>query len=480
MRLSSNTPKIFQSYEQQALNTPAVEDGNALDLNQGVVYTSEVVNVTGYFQNDSYVTTITSTPTYTYAKDGSIYTVVFDIAYSIYLEPGSSNPGYYGSELLHIGDIFTISGADKDYVRGLVTSISNITFVEDWGVYTYTFTVYATVSQGNPKKIALGDTFRWNRKIFLDDSNQNDSSITGERASFNRSTNEIYLYWDETDPSAAKHRVSLRQKTNSYPSYIIDVPGPNVNSATTLESYVNRATGDISTVRIVSSGTGFAFNREVIIRGSGTGAKWATDIDNAGNLLMNNYTVYDATVGSNTVDVYSRATVPSTFSRSGGYMLPFTGTYVGGLTGLSGSQHFYVGGTTGATANNKYFAIQLYDAETGNPVSITDDWRTSVIGRSIKTHDGVFRIASGTGYTGATGSSAVLKVLPNNVSWYWDPIFGNIAGTGQIWAWSACSIYERSGVGRGGVIRIKPKGSKDLSIGPKEYSQWSVEDYFNT
>ena len=155
MRLSSNTPKIFQKYEQQALNTPAVEDGNALDLNQGVIYTSEVVNVTGYFQNDSYVTTITSTPTYTYAKDGSIYTVIFDIAYAIYLEPGSSNPGYYGSELLHIGDIFTISGANKDYVRGLVTSISNITFVEDWDVYTYTFTVYATVSQGNPKKIPV-------------------------------------------------------------------------------------------------------------------------------------------------------------------------------------------------------------------------------------------------------------------------------------------------------------------------------------
>ena len=151
-------------------------------------------------------------------------------------------------------------------------------------------------------------------------------------------------------------------------------------------------------------------------------------------------------------------------------MLPFNGTYISGLTSLSGTNHFFVGGISGATSNNRIFSIELYDAQTGLPVSVTDTWKNSVIGNAIKTHDGVFRVASGTGYTGltgaGTGANAFLKSLPDNINWYWDPIYGVIGATGQTWAWSVCSGYQNTG--------------NSGSTGITKYSQWSVEDYFNT
>jgi len=465
MRLSSNTPKFFQAVQDQTFDLPPIEDGNTLGTNQGIIYTSEVENIIwSYFPNQSYVTTVGSAPTYLYSKDGSIYTVSFDISYTVMLEPGSTNPGAYGSQLINDGDIFTITSSGKDYIRGFVSGIGEVTYVEDYSAYTYTYKIYATIMQGNPKKIAAGDTFSWNRKLFLDENNKNTSDISGIIASYDKQSGEIFLQWDENSNNVVGHKIFLRRSTDISNSYIINAPGTKINTNAVLIPYVNSTEGSISCVQIVDPDANLAFNREVIIQGSGTGSRWATDIDINGSLLISSYRIYDAAVGSNTISVLSPKVAPATLSRSGGYMLPFAGTYVGGLTSLSGTNHFYVGSVTGATANNKFFQIELYDAQTGLPVVITDTWKNSVLSKNIRTHDGVFRVSTGTGYTGSAGTAAFIKPIPDNIKWYWDPIYGAIGSTGQTWVCSVATGYvEQTG-----------------TTGTKTFTQWSIENYFNT
>jgi hypothetical protein len=122
------------------------------------------------------------------------------------------------------------------------------------------------------------------------------------------------------------------------------------------------------------------------------------------------------------------------------YPVPNVRSYVEGLSAIGSTNDYYIHNVSQITpGNNRYLYITVYDASTGNSVLFPPGY---ILPKTIKTQDGIELLSTGSGYTGKV--KANVKVIPNNVRWFYDSsVFGPppIANT---WAWSVCAIYNET------------------------------------
>lgn len=452
--LPINVPDALMKAQDRLLRTPSIEDGNGDGELQGKIYTSDLT--TNLNDDDYYDVNYTSAITqvdFQNVKTGNFYIVHIHCSYLAGIaSAGATNPGFYGSELIKAGDPFTILSSTNDYARGIVVELVNIvpTLVQTGpDVYQYDFELMCMIAQGDPKKLSPGQRITWKRQMYQDPSTFNEAYLPVDlTASFNKITKEMFFYWTDVNQSSNSYRIQLRQENKSLnpPLQPIVVYGPLSNSDTSLKAYV--IGGDIVTVEIIEPGIGLNSNRTLDIKGAGTGAIWATILDNKGSLMINNFEV-KAGIGSS-LTLYSRKTKKE---YNGYYPHPLLNTFIKGLPPLGNTTNFYVSAVNSA---GRSFSVDIADADTGLPVVITPAWLTNVIGTEIKTHDGVYNIQTGSGYNNRTFVS--VKQIPNGVRAYWDPaIYGDLSQSySGLWAWSVSATYDEIN---------------------KLYTEWTEENY---
>jgi hypothetical protein len=463
MSLKQNTPSIFLKYQDQASSNPAVEDGNSPSGElQGKIFTSDLTPDDDY--SVDYSATIISADL-SQATTGNLYSTEIQVGYiATFAGATATNPGFYGSELIKENDLFTIQSSSKDYVRGIVSRIVDLSANSIYGgtAYDYVYTLLCTINQGDPVTISSSDRFTWKRQVFSDKDSFNEeyspsnlSSSYIPRSGVTGHSGDIYFYWQDINQNARNHRLMLRDADTSLnPTYyLIDVYGNSANSDTSLIPYINSLSTDISSIKIESAGIGMNSNRTLDIVGTGTGAKWATRLDVQGSLLINEFSVYEYDLGTSTIRLYA----DKTRSEYQGYPICNVSSYIDGLPALGSTQIFTVSNVTSIT--DRTFEIDLIDALTGQPIVITSIWGNSLIGKKVQSHDGVYRLGTGTGYN--QKSVAQVKTLPSTVRAYIDAeIPAGLTGltAGSTWAWSVSSTFTES---------------------QKSYSNWSDESYLS-
>lgn len=462
-RLAINVPDALVKAQDRLLSTPSIEDGNCDGLLQGKIYTSDLSTVNSPFPNsyDHYSSNYTSIITsvdFLNVSTGNFYIVDIHCTYQAgQASAGATNPGQYGSEIIKAGEPFTILDSAGDYIRGIIVEIDGIDTTQlaavPLEIWSYDFKLKCMIVQGDAKRLEAGQWMVWKRQIYQDPSTFNEAyppiNLT---ASFNSTTGEIFFYWDDVNQSSRNWRIKLRDASNTVTPYIytLKVHGPSSNSDTSLKAYVSG--GDVKTIEILDPGVGLNSNRSLVIKGIGTGAKWATRLDDVGSLMINTFQVYGGSGA--TLNLFSRKTK----KEYGGYPIPTVNSFISGLPPLGSTKNFYVGSVTGT---GRTFTIDVYDADTGLPIVITPSWLNSVNNSQIKTHDGVYKIQTGSGYNYRTLVS--VKVIPNGVRAYWDPIFGvptNSApfnfSSNTTWAWAVSATYDEIN---------------------KLYTEWTIEEY---
>jgi hypothetical protein len=457
---TENTPNVFLKYQELALRNPSVEDGNSLagEL-QGKIFTSEISSDDDY--SVDYSASIISA-NLSQEVTGNLYSTEIQVGYTAsFAGATATNPGFFGSELIKENDAFAVQSANKDYVRGIVSKITGLTATSlSPSTYQYTYTLLCTINQGDPVTISATDTFTWKRQVFSDQESFDDayvpislSSSFTPRSGITGHAGDIYFYWQDVNENARNHRIMLRDADTSLnPTYfIIDVYGNSANTDTSLTPYRDSLTTSISTIKINRQGVGLNSNRTINIVGSGTGAKWATRLDNEGSLLINEYLFYDYIVGTSTIKIYSE----KTRQEYNGYPVPNIASYVGGLPTLGSTTVFAVSSINAVTARQT--EVDLIDAVTGQPVVITAAWGNSLINKKVTTHDGVYRLGTGSSY--GQKNLATVKAIPSTVRAYIDAeIPAGLTGLtgGSSWAWSVSSTFSESN---------------------KIFSVWSPENY---
>jgi len=454
MKRQNNTPKVFSKYQDFGLRAPSIEDGNiSNDGRQGKILTSEISSNEGYV-ND-YVASIFSVVS-AERETGNKFSSYITIKYNVIIEPTATNPGYFGSDIIKENDAFVITSSNKDYVRGIVSKISNFTYSSVGVNYEFTYVLLCAINQGDPAYIQANDSFIWKRQIFKDLSTYNEATPPANiSASFNRSTSDIYFYWDNPNRNSREYNIQIREASVSdSPTYIdFKVYGNTSNSKTSITPFVNSVSTDISTFKILEPGIDMNSNRSIDIIGTGTGALWETVLDNNGSLMINEFSIYDAPVGSSSIFIYVRETRP----EYNGYPSPNVNSFIQGLPVLGSTKNFYVG--VNSFISDREYELSIYDADTGLPVIITPAWSSSVIRSKIKTHDGIRKINNGTGYN-STKIRASVKVIPENVKAYWDSSILGILLPGQsLMAWKVSAVYDEEN---------------------KYYTEWTEEDYIQT
>lgn len=456
MMLPNNTPKQFSWYENKGLENPQLEDGNTPNgTNQGRIYTSDLTAADKY--NTNYQSAIVSAISSRTTK-GNDYSSFIDVSYIAELAGvDATNPGFFGSNLLSENDSFTLKSADKDYVRGIITKVLDITYAESpAGTFTYTYKLQCSIIQGDSMTIALGDSFVWKRSLVMDKANFEEANYPiNLRSSINYNTRELFLYWDNVNKESIEYRLSLRYSLSSLPpNYaIIKVHGNTANPVTELTAFSNGSNTQVSCIRIDNPGIDMNSNRTINIKGNGTGALFATLLDNNGSLMINDFYIYDCTIGTNEIQIVSEKMRPEFKTQ---YPKPNDFSYIEGLPTLGTSTNFFTQNIVSTTYNT--YTVDVFDAETGLPIVITAAWKNSILNTYIKTHDGVYQINLGNGYTGVL--KAEVKKIPDNVQAYIDPqIPGSIIpGIGTDWAWSVAAIYDETN---------------------KQYTEWTPEDYIH-
>lgn len=456
MMLPNNTPKQFSWYENKGLANPQIEDGNTPDgSNQGKIYTSEITSADKY--NTDYMSAILSAVSSRTVK-GNDYSISITVDYIAELAGvNATNPGFYGSNLIAVNDSFTIESQSKDYVRGIITRIENVSYTQlSPTVFSFSYQMQCSVIQGNSMTITVNDSFVWKRSLVMDEGNFDDANPPIElKGSLNYETRELFFYWTNVNKESREYRLSLRYSEESEtPNYsIIKVHGNTSNPVTALTPFISSTTGQISCIRIDNPGTDMNSDRTIDIKGNGSGALFATELDNNGSLLINEFYVYDATVGTNKIFLVSEKMRPEDKSY---YPIPNSHSYAEGLPALGITTNFYTHNVVSLSYNQ--YQVDLFDAETGLPIDITAAWKTEIMNAYIKTHDGVYAINLGNGY--ANSVKAEVKKIPDNVKAYIDP---NIPGAiipaiGTTWAWTVAAIYDDT---------------------YKKYTQWAPEDYIH-
>ena len=458
MRLPNNTPKQFSWFENKGLENPQLEDGNTPSgTNQGKIYTSEIT--TNDYYNTNYSSPIVTVVSSRKTK-GNDYSSFITVEYVADLAGvHATNPGFFGSNLISENDSFSIKSVDMDWVRGIVTKVLNVSYIQlSPGSFSYNYELQCSIIQGDPMliKTGKGTSFLWKRSLVMDKANFNEANPPiNLKGSLNYNTRELFFYWDKVNKESREYRLSLRfsQSSNNFSYTIIKVHGNTANPTTSLTPFINFGTSQLSCIRINDQGIDMNSNRTIDIKGTSSSAIFATFLDNNGSLLKNEFYLYDCVVGTNKIYLVSEKMRPEYLTQ---YPVPNSHSYAEGLPTLNDTSDFYIHNVISLTYNQ--YEVEIFEAKTGLPISITVPWKDAAIGTYIKSHDGVYSINLGIGYEGDI--KAEVKKIPDNVQAYIDPqIPGSvIPGPGTTWAWAVSAIYD------------------DIN---KQYTEWSPEDYIH-
>jgi hypothetical protein len=456
MKLTSNTPGIFSRYQDISIKAPSVEDGNAPanDIKQGKIYTSEINAAAGYDVDYSAAITDVKSTVYT---TGTNFIYDIDIQYvATFQSITATDPGFYGSNIFKAGEAFVIKGQANDWVRGYIANINEIipTITSPTQI-TFDVKLACTVIQGDPMAISVNDKFLWKRQIYQDESTFNEAFVpVNLSATFDKVTQKGYFYWDDINQESRKYILSLRDtsSTGTPSPFLFNIYGKIGNPNTKIKVF--NAGSTITTYKILDKGEPGNSIKQLVIKGSGTGEEVYTIRDTNGQLLTNEYTVYDAVVGANNIYVYSDT--PIDYQGTVIYNSPVNGTYIDGLPSLGSATDYYVSGTSfppGVPTTGRYLNLDLFDASTGLPIVITPAWRNSILNIKAVTHDGVYINNTGTGYTGKVIASE--EIIPARTRWFYDPAIYGLLAPGT-YAWTVCAIYDEIN---------------------KLYTEWAPEEY---
>lgn len=452
MRIRNNAPEIYSNFQDQFLRSPSVEDGNIPEGElQGKIFTSEITASDDY--SVSYSAKIVSVSS-NLRETGNLSVYTFVIRYDAILSPSpATNPGLFGSNLIKNGDPFVVAVPSGDWVRGYIGSVKDITFTPAGSTYTYTYTLECAVTQGEPLTIKAGDLFDWNRQLYQDPSTFNNAvPPINFSASYNRDTQDLYFYWEDVNQESRKYRIMARDVSSPSNYFIYTVPGKDQNAKISVKPFVSA--GVITTYKIEDPGTNAANIKALNIIGSGTGAVAYTYLNDKGELLINEFTVYDANVGGSEIFVYSEKPIYDAITTYRDWPIPNLGSYVDKLPSLNSTSDFVIDGVSVVGGNNRYLMITLKEAETFNSLNIMPAWRSSILNTKIHTHDGVVNVNNGTGYTGKVIARA--KETSQRPNFYADPVYWGSFLPGTTWAFSVSAIYDEIN---------------------KLYTEWSIEEY---
>jgi len=410
MSLNNNTPKIFTQYEKQSLRTPNVEDGNTVDdTAQGKIFTSDISSDDDYSVDYS-ANTISATANF--SQTGNYYTYKIVVSYIADLSGISATvPGYYGSNLIKENDTFVIES--KDYIRGIVNKVEDISVAGGPTSYVFSYTLNCTILQGDTTTIALngGQLFKWNRQFYTDKDNFEETYPPRElSSSYDKKTGEVFFYWRNINEYSRNYYLQLRETgivpPTNYQKFF--VTGNKANPYTSIKPFVTTG-GSITTVKIEDAGLACNSPRTLRFIGPGSGDVWKTVLDSKGSLEINEFEVFDAIVGTPFVLIWSR-NMKEGYTD---YPVPNRSSYIEGLLPLGSTTDFYLV-TVAPYAGWRYKIIIVHDAATGLPINVTAPYRSSIIGTSIKTHDGVKREDFTTSINFSIGSNeaTITGVIP--------------------------------------------------------------------
>jgi hypothetical protein len=448
MRIRNNAPEIYSDFQDQSLRPPSVEDGNIpAGTLQGKIFTSEITPTDDY--SVSYDATVFSVSS-TLRETGNLNVFTFVIKYVATLSASpATNPGLFGSNLIKNGDPFLVKSSANDWVRGYIGNVENISFIAVGPTYTYTYMLNCAVIQGDPLVLEAGDTFYWNRQLYQDPSTFNNAvPPINFSASYDRNTQDLYFYWDDVNQESRKYRIMARDTTAPSNYFIYEVPGIVQNPDVSIKAFVGA--GVVTTLKIENPGTDAACEKTIEFIGSTSIG--LTRLNDKGELIINEFTVYDATVGTNTIYVYSNKTVDY-FSTGQGWPVPLGLSYIDKLPSLLGTSDFYVDSVTQVyPGNDRYLAINVKRADGFGSIVITPAWRSSILNTKIYTHDGV----TGAGFPASGKIIPKLKKTSTRARFYADPNVWGTFAQGDTWAFSISAIYDEIN---------------------KLYTEWSIEEY---
>lgn len=422
---------LLKQFSDLLNSVPAIEDGNATDA-QGDLHTSEVSPnfVTDGYQYNDYRLPITFSEVLS-ADTGNDSNICLKVQYSVILFTGATAPGRFGPNILKENDRFYITSVDQDYVHGSILEIQNETFttavIPAGTLYTIEYTIVCGIEDGDPYLIEPGHILSLNTQVY--DYAENESQnlpIINLRSSLNKNTGEMFFYWNDVLQDVKRYRIMFRHGDHSFvpDAFFIDVFGKNVNSSISVTPFI--IGGTIKTMKINDPGIGLITNRSFDIIGAGTGEEWATNLWEDGSLLINEFQVYD--VDTSNGDIYCKSNNTKGYL---GWPLPAVNSYVSGLNPFNAVSDYGILSVT-PLSSNRYFKIRVYDATTGVTVVPDLAWKNGMISNKIQTHDGVYKLKTGTGYDEYTQVS--LKVLPDGINAYIDPIIhGNPPGIITEW-----------------------------------------------
>jgi len=458
MKLRDNTSPIYSFYQDQSLRAPSIENGNPPDGElQGKIFTSELTSADDY--NVSYIALVSSVSS-TIRETGNlnVYKIVID--YSAVLESGATNPGLYGSNIIRNGDPFLIESTTHDWVRGYINNVDDISFTIAGSTYNYTYTLSCTIIQGDPLSLTTSDSFKWNRKLYQDESTFKDAYPPKNfSASYDRNTQDLYFYWDDVNKESRRYRIMARDTSDPSNYFFYYVKGKTQNPAISIKPFL--LSGGVATYKILDPSTDAASIKSLTIKGTGSGAFAYTSLNDDGSLRIDEFTVYGVNVGTNQIYVYSDKTVSFTFPNSfvyEGWPIPYLRSYVENLpahTTTSGTDYFVSANSQVYTGNNRYFVLNLTDANTGVNPSFSLAWANQVLNKKIKLHTGILTSLTGSGY----GEKAIAspKKSSDRARFYVDPDLVLLPFLpGSTWAFSVSAIYDEIN---------------------KLYTEWSTEEY---
>lgn len=454
MSLNNNTPGVYNQYADQSLRAPNIEDPNTPDNSlQGKILTSDIGSADDY-SSDYTATTISAVSDL--AATGNNYNYTITISYTATLSSGSATvPGYYGSNLIKENDAFVIEA--RDYIRGIVNKVKNIT-ATGGPTYTFTYELSCTVLQGDITTIAIngGQTFKWDRQLYAEGANFSDAYPPRDLiSSYNKSTGEAFFYWRNINEYSRSYYLQIREIGVTPPVVYerIEIPGNSINPKTALQPFVDTG-GSVSCVKIVDPGFACSSERSLTFTGSGAGAQYLTRLDSEGKLLVNEFEVYAVgAIGTDVIYVYSK----NTSATYGDYPTPTLYSFIDGLPTLNGTKNFRISNISQVNpGSNRMLVLTIEEAETSNSIVIDAPFQANLLGMKVKTHDGVYRVASGTGYNNKL--RAAVKTV-TNCQFYYDPAVYTILNPNSEYAWSVSAFID-------GIN--------------KQYTEWTEEQYIKT
>lgn len=436
---------LLKQYSDLVNTPPSLEDNN-VEGAQGDLHTSEVSsnpnvankNSDGYLYGEYKFPIINSEVlTVDYGEDTN---VSIQINYPVTMFPSATAPGRYGPDLFFENSQFFITSIDQDYVHGTILEIQDITEVTIGSTHNYSVTLVCSIEEGNPNLIESGHIFCINANVYAADTNDQYKPPINLSTSIDFKTGGVYLYWKDMLQTVKRNKIMIRHADHSnIPFYFyIDVFGKTVNPDILVKPFV--VGGTIKTMQILSPGLDLITNRSFNIIGTGTGEEWATRLWEDGSLLINEFQIYD--VDTVTGDIYCMS---NQTKGKLNWPLPYVNSYVSDILPFGSVTNYGILSVTPLTSN-RYFKIRVYDATNGVTVIPDATWKSQVIGSKIKTHDGVYKLKTGSGYTSKI--QVFLKTLPEDTNAYIDPVIhGNPPGiittwTGGINATKSSTFYS--------------------------------------